>query len=269
MQIDGTPGVAFEAGVEKARRVFERGAFGEGHFHDTLVRLAGAYDSGVRPHRNPPPLPLLDHFWVGLPDEISDLSERLASPITQPLDSRIDQPRGRVYCFSCLRAALPLLHSLSLHDYFRRPCAFADFLDVHLAPKADISLARKAARSVGTRCATLLVRVEDVVLRLNGHMALRVRNLRGWDRPQCVRCGFVVEQRVSPSAALRKSLAVLFDDESLREHVWHIYDEGAPGAFLPLPLELSRSWNHPGKPVRCPERRPCMLRSWWDWRRSP
>src|SRR3979490_3102844 len=72
MEIDGTPGVAFEAGVEEARRVLQRGALGEGHLHGILVRLTGADDAGVRPHRNASPLPLLDHFGVGLPDENSD-----------------------------------------------------------------------------------------------------------------------------------------------------------------------------------------------------
>src|SRR5438552_4027392 len=119
MEIDGTPGVAFEAGVEEARRVLQRGALGEGHLHDILVRLTGADNSGVRPHRNPSPLPLLDHFGVGLLDENSDPSDRLAPPITQLLDSRIYQLRGRVSSFSFLRAALPLLHGCSrfLHDH--------------------------------------------------------------------------------------------------------------------------------------------------------
>src|SRR6266511_1225838 len=83
---------------------------GKGHLHDSLVRLAGADDSVMLPHRNPSPLPLLDHFGVGLLDETSDASERLAPPITQLLDSRIYQLRGRVSSFSFLRAALPLLH---------------------------------------------------------------------------------------------------------------------------------------------------------------
>jgi hypothetical protein len=64
----------------------------------------------VRPHRNPSPLPLLDHFGVGLLDQTSDPSERLAPPITQLLDFRIYQLRGRVSSFSFLRAALAVLH---------------------------------------------------------------------------------------------------------------------------------------------------------------
>jgi hypothetical protein len=75
-------------------------ALGEGHLHDILVRLTGADHSGVRPHRNPSPLPLLDHFGVGLLDENSDPSGPLAPPITQLLDSRIYQLRGRVSSFS-------------------------------------------------------------------------------------------------------------------------------------------------------------------------
>src|SRR5262245_30799772 len=53
-----------------------------------------------------------------------------------------------------------------------------------------------------------------------------------------VRCSFVVEQRVSPSAAVRKSLAVLFDDKSLCEDVWHIHGEGGLRAPLWFPLKL-------------------------------
>ena len=35
----------------------------------------------------------------------------------------------------------------------------------------------------------------------------------------------VVEHRVSPPAAFRKSLAVLFHDEGLGKDVWHLHDE--------------------------------------------
>src|SRR5439155_3280164 len=110
MEIDRTPSVAFEARVEDTRRVFQRGAFGERHLHDILVRLASANDSGVRPYRNPSPLPFLDHFGVGLLDENSDPSERLAPPITEFLDSCIDQLRRRVSSVWFLRAALARLH---------------------------------------------------------------------------------------------------------------------------------------------------------------
>src|SRR5947208_2908500 len=36
VEIDGAPGVAFEAGVEEAGRVIQCGALGEGHLHDIL-----------------------------------------------------------------------------------------------------------------------------------------------------------------------------------------------------------------------------------------
>src|SRR5436190_8404024 len=97
MEIDSAPDVAFEAGVEEARRVLERGALGEGQLDRLLVRLTGADDSVVRPDwdsrhriRRLPPFPLLDDLGVGLADEHSDPSERLAPPITELLDSRID-----------------------------------------------------------------------------------------------------------------------------------------------------------------------------------
>src|SRR5262245_38628221 len=72
MKIDRTPGVAFKAGVEQACRILQRGALREGQLHDSLVGLAGTDDAGVLPHRHPSPLPLLDHFGVGLLDESSD-----------------------------------------------------------------------------------------------------------------------------------------------------------------------------------------------------
>src|SRR5215467_1672681 len=100
MEIDGTPGVTFKAGVEEPRRVLQRGALGEGHLDDILVRLTGTDYSRVRPHGNSSPLPLLDHIGVGLLDENSDPGERLTSPITQLLDSRIYQLGGSVYSTS-------------------------------------------------------------------------------------------------------------------------------------------------------------------------
>ena len=34
MEVDGAPGIAFEAGIEEARRVLQRRTLGEGHLHD-------------------------------------------------------------------------------------------------------------------------------------------------------------------------------------------------------------------------------------------
>src|ERR1700677_4753412 len=56
------------------------------------------------------------------------------------------------------------------------------------------------------------------------------RELARWD--------IVVEHRVSPPAGCRKSLAVLFHDESLGKEVWHIHIELCLRALLLLPLQL-------------------------------
>src|SRR5437899_12666359 len=61
--------------------------------HDSLVRRAGADQSSLRPNRNASPLPLHDHFRVSLFDESADMGERLAPPVAQFLDPRVDQPR--------------------------------------------------------------------------------------------------------------------------------------------------------------------------------
>src|SRR2546428_4376555 len=74
------------------------------HLHDVLVRLAGADQSVVRPHRNPSPLPLLDHLGVGLLDQCAELGQHLAPPVAQLLDPLVYHPRWRL---SFLRPALP------------------------------------------------------------------------------------------------------------------------------------------------------------------
>src|SRR5262249_60936450 len=83
-----------------------------------LVPLAGAEYAFVPPPRTPPhrvrwfsPFPLPAPLGVGLSDESSDPGERLAPPIAQLLDSRMDQLRGRVSSLSFLRGALPLHHN--------------------------------------------------------------------------------------------------------------------------------------------------------------
>jgi len=109
MDIDRAPDVPFEAGVEKARRVLQRCTLGERQLHDGLVRLAGADDSVVRPHGDPSPLPLLDHFGVGFLDEGTDPGQRLAAPVVELIDPRIDESSGRVVV---LRAGLLHVHPL-------------------------------------------------------------------------------------------------------------------------------------------------------------
>src|ERR1700689_5199642 len=74
--------------------------------------------------------------------------------------------------------------------------------------------------SRGARGSTLLVRMEDVVLRLYDRVARvsAVREAFGIDR-ELVRCRIVVEHRISPPAGFGESLAVFFHDESLGEKV--------------------------------------------------
>src|SRR6185295_12169615 len=58
-EVDRAPGVAFETGIEEARRVLQRRASGERQLDGALVGLAGADDSVMRPHRDAP-LPRFD-----------------------------------------------------------------------------------------------------------------------------------------------------------------------------------------------------------------
>src|SRR5215211_2254624 len=101
VEVDGAPGVAFEARVEQSGGVVQRGPLEERELHRALVRLAGADAAVVRPHRDPgagrlAPLPLLDHVGIGLLDQRADPGQGVAPPVAQFLDLRLDQPRRRL-----------------------------------------------------------------------------------------------------------------------------------------------------------------------------
>src|SRR5262245_8348137 len=116
VEVDGAPCAPLETGVEEARRILQRGPFGEGHLHDMLVGLARADQSIVRPDRNSP-LPLLDDFGIGFFDQRTEPAQHLAPPVAQLLDSRVDQLRRRL---GLLRPAL--LHARRFLPLSPRVC---------------------------------------------------------------------------------------------------------------------------------------------------
>ncbi len=90
-EVDRTPRVAFQAGIEELRRVLDGGAAKEGELHDLLVRLPSADAAVMGPDRGSGgfwllPFPLLLDVGVGIVDELTDMSEGLSSPIPQLLN---------------------------------------------------------------------------------------------------------------------------------------------------------------------------------------
>src|SRR5215471_1643418 len=116
-EVDGAPGTALKTGIEEPRRILQSRPICERHLHDALVGLAGADHSVVVPHGDASPLPLLDDFGIGFLDQGAESAERLAAPVAELLDSRVDQ-LGRRFAF--LRAAL--LHVPSLPWSRDLPC---------------------------------------------------------------------------------------------------------------------------------------------------
>src|SRR5579859_553764 len=116
VEVDGTPGVAIEAGVEEAGWIVKFRSLGKGHLDDVFVALAGADHSVMIPHRNPSPFPLFDHLGLGLPDQGAEPGEQLAPPVAQIPDPLVDHPRRR---FFCLRTAFS--HAVSLFPLLLRP----------------------------------------------------------------------------------------------------------------------------------------------------
>src|SRR4051812_44604114 len=80
--------------------------------------------------------------------------------------------------------------------------------------------------------------MEDVVLALDGNVACVSAVGKTGVRGELVGGGVIVEQRVSPAARLRKSLAVFLHEERLREHVRNVDHEGRLGALFRLPLKF-------------------------------
>ena len=74
---------------------------------------------------------------------------------------------------------------------------------------------RLAAHAIASNRSTLLVRVKNVILCLHYRMALVSAVVGTRIGRERVGCGVIVEQGVSPSGAVRKSLAILFDEKSL------------------------------------------------------
>src|SRR5262249_29663279 len=94
LEVDRAARVALEARVEQARRILQRGALEEGQLDHLLVRLAGADDAVVLPHRDAAPLPRLDDVGIGPLDQSAQSPEQLAAPVAELLDAPIDQLRG-------------------------------------------------------------------------------------------------------------------------------------------------------------------------------
>jgi hypothetical protein len=94
--IDGTPHIAVEAGVEQTRRVLQPGSLGERHLDDALVGFSGADNAGVGPDGGSHPLPLFDDFGIRLVDDAAQFGEHLPAPVVQVLDPSVDQCRGRL-----------------------------------------------------------------------------------------------------------------------------------------------------------------------------
>src|SRR5688572_544243 len=82
------------------------------------------------------------------------------------------------------------------------------------------------------RCSsTLLVGVEDVMLRFHLHVAGLATIGRRRIDDEGVGRRVVVEQRVSPATGLWKPLAVLLHHEGLGKDIGHVNDEGSVGAL--------------------------------------
>src|SRR3954463_12501659 len=83
---------------------------------------------------------------------------------------------------------------------------------------------------------TLLVRMENVVLRFHGHVARLSAVLKRGIWCELVRWSVIVEHGVSPSPGLRESLAVLLHYESLLKHIGNTHCKGRFRALFLRPL---------------------------------
>ena len=90
MNIDRAARIAFEAGIKEVGRVFHGSALGEGQLDDRLIGFAGADDAGMFPNGDAAPFPRFLYLRVSLAADGPDAGERLAAPVAELLDLRID-----------------------------------------------------------------------------------------------------------------------------------------------------------------------------------
>src|SRR2546425_7878731 len=103
VDVDRPSRVAFQAGIEEARWVWDPGPPGERELHDLRVRLPGADNPVVRPDRSAHPLPLLGHLRVGFQDQ-------------RPMRARVSPrhpPRSRIRWSMSRESGFPLAHGSS------------------------------------------------------------------------------------------------------------------------------------------------------------
>jgi len=123
VNIDGAPRVA--GLVSRAQRSAQRCAADPGPRYFTArqtsasrkLRLAGADDAAVRPHRHAThvirglaPFHLFDRVRVGRGDESADAGDGDGAPGGKGVGAGVDRPRGSVSS-SLLRSALRLVHA--------------------------------------------------------------------------------------------------------------------------------------------------------------
>src|SRR6202022_2411681 len=92
VDVDRPSRVAFKAGIEEARWVWDPGPPGERELYDLRVRLPGADNPVVRPDRGAHPLPLLGHPGAGFQDQRPHAGQGLPAPSPQIADPLVDEP---------------------------------------------------------------------------------------------------------------------------------------------------------------------------------
>src|SRR5277367_3239197 len=96
-EVDRTPHVPFQAGIEELLRVCKGGSASEGELYNLLIRFPCADDALMRPDGGSPPFPLLQDVGVGIVDELTEMSEGLPAPVPKFLDLLVDECRGRFH----------------------------------------------------------------------------------------------------------------------------------------------------------------------------
>src|SRR5271166_765819 len=96
-EVDRTPHIPFQAGIEELLRVFDGGSASKGELHDLLVRFPGADDAVMGEDGGAHPLPLFLDMGVGIMDELAEMRKSLPAPVSKLLDLLIDECRGRFH----------------------------------------------------------------------------------------------------------------------------------------------------------------------------
>jgi len=90
-QIDRSPFIASEAGVEELVRIWKACALRKGHFYFIFVGVGHTDESVVRPTRRAHPFPFLNDLGISIKNDFAKIGKHFAAPVRKACEQLVDK----------------------------------------------------------------------------------------------------------------------------------------------------------------------------------